>query len=134
MMLIGLFVVGVALGWTAFLRQQPVAQPAAPPPAAADNGTSTTVPPQIASLVAALSEDNQTAVQLVVPADPYRLLAGELAVDGIGSILGARALSTYTNGNDSATEILITGVDPQGSAVTFNLIVHITNGAITDFR
>jgi hypothetical protein len=133
-MLLGLFVIGIALGFTTFVRNQPVPEPAIPAAQPADNGTSDKVPPQIASLIAALSADNQTEVQVVVPAQPYRLLAGELAVDGISQILGARALATYTVGNDSATEILITGVDPSGNAVTFNLVVHMHNGVISDFR
>ena len=37
-----------------------------------------------------------------------RLWAGELASDGITRILGARAMSTYAVGPDSATEILVT--------------------------
>ena len=69
-----------------------------------------------------------------MPAQPYRLLAGELAGDGITRILGARAMSTYTVGPDSATEILVTGDDGQGNALTFNLVVHMHDGAITEFR
>ena len=92
------------------------------------------MPPQVRSLIDALRSDNQTAVQLVVPAQPYRYLAGELASDGISQILGARALYTYAIGNDSATEILVTGVDQSGNALTFNLVVHLKDGAITEFR
>ena len=101
---------------------------------AANEGTTETVPPQVRSLIDALRSDNQTAVQLVVPAQPYRYLAGELASDGISQIIGARALYTYAIGNDSATEILVTGVDQSGNALTFNLVVHLKDGAITEFR
>jgi hypothetical protein len=133
----GLFLIGVAMGLAVFARGQSAALLPQQNPAqavAANEGTTETVPPQILSLIDALRSDNQTAVQLVVPAQPYRTLAGELASDGISRIIGARALYTYAIGNDSATEILVTGVDQTGSALTFNLVVHLKDGAITEFR
>lgn len=129
-----LFVVGLGFGYLTFLRSQPVPQQPIPVAAAPSDGTTAVVPAQILSLIDALQSDNQTKVQLVVPAQPYRLLAGELAVDGISQIVGAKALQTYTDGSDSATEILITGLDQTGNALTFNLVVHLHDGAITDFR
>jgi hypothetical protein len=107
---------------------------AAQAPAATHEPTTDQIPAQIQSLVAALNADDQAQIQLVVPAQPFRLLAGELAADGITRILGARAMSTYAVGPDSATEILVTGDDGQGNALTFNLVVHMHDGAITDFR
>jgi hypothetical protein len=134
-MLVLLFVLGVVLGQTYFTRSQPVPQAAESVPAATrEPGTTDKVPPQIQSLIAALQADDQTQIQLVVPADPYRLLAGELASDGFTKILGATALSTYAVGPDSATEILITGDDGQGNQGTINLVVHLHNGQISDFR
>ena len=136
-MLAGLFLIGIAMGLAVFVRSQSAAlQPQVTPAqvAAANEGTTDAVPPQIRSLIDALRSDNQTAVQLVVPATPYRYLAGELASDGISQIIGARALYTYAIGNDSATEILVTGVDQSGNALTFNLVVHLKDGAITEFR
>ncbi|HEY7968546.1 MAG TPA: hypothetical protein VID95_01045 [Candidatus Limnocylindrales bacterium] len=135
-MLAGLFLIGIVMGWSVFLRgQTAVAQQPTPQQAvAANEGTTEKVPPQILSLIAALQADDQTAVQLVVPAQPYRLLAGELAVDGISRIVGARALYTYTVDNESATEILVSGVDQSGNGLTLNLVVHLKDGAITDFR
>jgi hypothetical protein len=135
-MLAGLFLIGIVMGWSVYLRgQTAVAQQPTPQQAvAANEGTTEKVPPQILSLIAALQADDQTAVQLVVPAQPYRLLAGELAVDGISRIVGARALYTYTVDNESATEILVSGVDQSGNGLTLNLVVHLKDGAITDFR
>jgi hypothetical protein len=137
LLLAGLFLIGVAMGLAVFARGQTAALVPQQNPAqavAANEGTTETVPPQVRSLIDALRSDNQTAVQLVVPAQPYRYLAGELASDGISQIIGARALYTYAIGNDSATEILVTGVDQSGSALTFNLVVHLKDGAITEFR
>lgn len=137
LLLAGLFLIGVAMGLAVFARGQAAALVPQQNPAqvvAANEGTTETVPPQVRSLIDALRSDNQTAVQLVVPAQPYRYLAGELASDGISQIIGARALYTYAIGNDSATEILVTGVDQSGNALTFNLVVHLKDGAITEFR
>jgi hypothetical protein len=134
-MLFVLFVLGLALGQTYWTRSQPVPQAAVAVPAATrEPGTTDTVPPQIQSLIAALQADDQSQIQLVVPADPYRLLAGELASDGFTRIVGATALTTYSVGPDSATEILITGDDGQGNTGTINLVVHLHNGQISDFR
>jgi hypothetical protein len=134
-MLIILFVGGILLGATAWNRQQVAVQAAAvPPPVVADRGTTDTIPPQIQSLLAALRSDNMASVQLVVPAAPYRLLAGELAAEGVADIGAAGALSTFTSGSDTATEILIQGQDLSGQYVAFNLVVHMHDGVITDFR
>jgi hypothetical protein len=130
--LIALFSLGVALGLSAWLRSE--RPPAAAPPAAMEAGTTADIPTQVQSLVAALNSDNQTQVQTVVPTQPYRLLAGELAQRGVTRIRGARALSTYVNGSDSATEILIGGYDASGSGVLLNLVVHLHAGVITEFR
>lgn len=131
--LIALFGVGVALGWSAWLRAQPPPETAAQP-AAVETGTTTDIPTPVQSLVAALTSDNQTQLQTVIPADPYRLLAGELSRRDVAKIQGARALSTYSNGADSATEILIGGYDSSGDPVFFNLVVHLHMGVISEFR
>jgi hypothetical protein len=134
-MLVALFVLGILLGSTYWTRAQPAPQTAETVPAAThEPGTTSAVPPQIQSLIAALQADDQSQIQLVVPADPYRLLAGELAGDGFTRIVGATALTTYAVGPDSATEILITGDDAQGNQGTINLVVHLHNGQISDFR
>ncbi|HEY7131137.1 MAG TPA: hypothetical protein VH440_02745, partial [Candidatus Limnocylindrales bacterium] len=134
-MLIVLFIGGIVLGAAAWNRQNVAIHAAAvPPPVVTEKNTTDTVPPQIQSLLTALRSDNMASVQLVVPADPYRLLAGELAAEGIADIGAAGALSTYTSGSDSATEILIQGQDLSGQYVAFNLVVHMHDGQITDFR
>ena len=131
--LIALFGVGFALGWTTWLRAQPAPETAAQP-AALEAGTTTDIPTPVQSLVTALTSDNQTQLQTVIPADPYRLLAGELSRRDVAKIQGARALSTYSNGSDSATEILIFGYDSAGGPVFFNLVVHLHFGVISEFR
>jgi hypothetical protein len=133
--MLALFGLGVAVGWRAWVAMlPPVGAPTTVATTAMAEGTTTDVPPQIQSLVAALRADDQTKVQTVVPSDPYRYLAGELATRGFKSVRGAEALWTYAKGSDSATEILISGAAADGNGFTINLIVHLHNGAITAFR
>jgi hypothetical protein len=132
-LLIALFGLGAAMGWATWVRNQPLPQTAGQP-AAVEAGTTTDVPLEVQSLVSALNSDNQTQVQTVVPTEPYRLLAGELSRRDVAKIQGARALSTYSSDGDSATEILIGGYDSTNSPVVFNLVVHLHQGVITEFR
>jgi hypothetical protein len=81
-----------------------------------------------------MNADDQSQLQLVVPSDPYRLLAGALAQEGVKSIRAAKALWTYTSGQDSATEILVSVTTQDGQNFTFNLVVHVHGGMITEFR
>jgi hypothetical protein len=133
LVLIVLFGAGVALGWTTWVRAQPIPQGSVPP-AALEAGTTDDIPTPVQSLVAALNSDNQTQLQTVVPAAPYRLLAGELSRRDVARIQGAKALATYSKDGDSATEILIGGYDSSNNPVVFNLVVHIHQGAISEFR
>ena len=132
LLLVALFGFGVSLGWWTWVRNLPPPQVAQPQVAA--TGTTDDVPTQVQSLVAALNSDNQTQLQVVVPAEPYRLLAGEMTRRGVARIVGARAFGTYTAGDDSATEILIGGANTAGDPVVFNLVVHLHAGEIADFR
>jgi hypothetical protein len=132
-LLVALFGFGMSLGWWTWARNvSPVMAPA--PPAVVEPGTTDAVPTQVQSLLAALNADNHTQMQVVVPAEPYRLLAGELARRGVAKIVGARAMATYTSGPDSATEILIGGTNGDNEPVYLNLVVHIHDGQISDFR
>ena len=132
-LLIALFGFGTSLGfWTWARNLSPVQAP--PPPAIVEPGTTDAVPTQVQSLLAALNADNHTQMQVVVPAEPYRLLAGELARRGVAKIVGARAMATYTSGEDSATEILIGGTNSDNEPVYLNLVVHLHAGQISDFR
>jgi hypothetical protein len=134
-LMLALFGLGVALGWRAYVGMAP--SPTAPAPAAATaaaEGATTDVPPQVQSLVAALRADDQAKVQTVVPSQPYRYLAGELSKWGFKSIRGAEALWTYAHGPDTVTEILIGGLTQDGSNLTINLVVHVHDGNITEFR
>lgn len=132
-LLLALFILGTSVGWTSYLATRPAPVPAAPAQVV-DSAATDAVPPQVQSLVAALNSGNQSQVQTVVPADAYRLLAGELASNNVQSIRAAKAQATYSAGQDSATEILIAATTLDGQNFTFNLVVHLHNGVITEFR
>jgi hypothetical protein len=132
-LLFALFILGTSVGWTSYLATRPAPAPAAPAQVV-DSAATDAVPPQVQSLVAALNSGNQSQVQTVVPADAYRLLAGELASNNVQSIRAAKAQATYSAGQDSATEILIAATTLDGQNFTFNLVVHLHNGVITEFR
>jgi hypothetical protein len=131
-LLLALFALGVSLGWAGYVGTRPL--PAAAPVATLAPGTTTDVPPQVQSLIAAMNADDQSQLQVIVPSDAYRLLAGALTQEGVKSIRGAKALWTYTSGEDSATEILVSVTTSDGSNFTFNLVVHLHDGMITEFR
>jgi len=134
-LMLSLFGLGMAIGWRTFVGMIPAPSTAPPAVTAAQAaGTTTDVPPQVQSLIAALQSDDQSKVQTVVPSEPYRYLAGEFANWGFKSIRGAEPLWTFAKGNDSVTEILIGGTTSDGSPITINLVVHLHNGAITEFR
>src|SRR4029079_16001199 len=67
LVLIVVFGAGVALGWTTWVRAQPIPQGSVPP-AALEAGTTDDIPTPVQSLIAALNSDNQTQLQTVVPA------------------------------------------------------------------
>ena len=131
-LLAALFVLGVSVGWVSYVGTRP--PPAAAPVAVLEPGTTTDVPPQVQSLIAAMNADDQSQVQLVVPSDAYRILAGALAEQSVKSIRGAKALWTYSNGQDSATEILLSVTTQDDQNFTFNLVVHLHGGVIAEFR
>jgi hypothetical protein len=133
LLLVALFGFGGSLGWWTWVRSLPPPESATPPPAT-ETGTTNDVPVQVASLIAAINSDNQTQLQVVIPDEPYRTWAGELKRRQVQQITGARALATYANGSDTATEILVGGNDTSGNPVLINLVVHIHDGQISALR
>ncbi|HET9615511.1 MAG TPA: hypothetical protein VFP22_11925 [Candidatus Limnocylindrales bacterium] len=134
-LMVALFAFGVSLGWYGWVRTlPPVAAASQPAGQAPDAQTTDAVPIQVQSLIAAIDKDDQQQIQVVVPADPYRIWAGEVARWNLANLGGAQPYRTYVNGTDSATELLIFGTTTDGSPIAFNLVVHIHDGVISDFR
>ena len=133
MLMIALFVIGIAAGVSTF-RMAADRTIAAAPTIAPEPSTMVDTPVGIVSLVNALNADNQTQIRAIVPPGPYRVLAGELAVRDIKSITAAQAMRTYVSGPYSATEILILGHQTDGSDTLLNLVIHMKDGEIVELR
>ena len=129
---IGLFVAGIALGYTVFQASRPIVAPESVP--VADVNATTAIPPAVRDLVGALRSDDQSAVRAVLDSEPYRLLAGELASMNFQKIDGVDTLSTFTHDNLAATEIVVRGENADGSLVAINLVVHQKDNVIVSFR
>ena len=126
---LALFAGGVALGVSAYQRVQP------PPPVVGDPSTGgVPTPPVVKELAAALKSNDADSLRSAVPADPYRLLTGELQSWQIQGVTSVETLATMQDGPRSATEIIITGKAPNGDARVFNLVVHVNDNQIVDFR
>ena len=126
---LALFAGGMALGVMTYQRTQPPAQVVGDP---STGGVPT--PPVVKELAAALASNDADSLRSAVPADPYRLLTGELQSWQIQGVTSVETLATMQDGPRSATEIIITGKAPNGDARVFNLVVHVNDNQIVDFR
>jgi hypothetical protein len=134
-LMLAIFGLGASLGWYSWVRTlPPVVAASQPATRAADTQTTDQVPIQVQSLIAAIDKDDQQQIQVVVPADAYRVWVGEIARWNLASLSGAQPYRTFVNGTNSATELLIFGTTTDGSPIAFNLVVHIHDGVISDFR
>lgn len=126
---IALFVGGLALGYSAFLADQPEPTVVVDP-ATAGVATPTTVE----EFITALTSNQPDALRSAVAPEPYQLLIAEMDRWGFVSITKVETLSTYADGPRSATELVMTGTTTAGVPVTVNLVVHVAGGQIVSFR
>ncbi len=126
---LGLLVIGIALGVTTFGAVQPK-----DPTVLADSPSAVQPPAAVLEFITALAANNPDALRAAVPADPYRLLAGELQMRGYQEISSVDTLGTILDGDRSATEIVIHGSAGGGQGLVINLVVHAQNGVIVNFR
>lgn len=126
---IALFAAGVALGYNAFLANQP------PPPAVVSPAVEGSVAPAVVTeFIAALGSNNADALRSAVPPEPYQLLIAEMDRWGFVSITDIQTLSTFADGSRSATALVMTGPTTNGVPVSVNLVVHVDGGQIVSFR
>ena len=126
---VALFVGGAALGYNAFLTQQP------PSTAVVDVATDgVPVPPAVEEFITALMANEPDALRSVVPAEPYQLLIAEMTRWGFTSISTVETLSTFVDGTRSATAIVMAGPTSNGAPITVNLVVHLDKGQLVNFR
>ncbi len=126
---VALFAGGVALGGLAFDRSQP------PPPNVGDPSTGGVATPAVVrELTDALATNNSDSLRSAVSGDPYRLLAGEMQSWNMQGVTSVETLATMQDGPRSVTEIIITGRTAAGDPLVFNLVVHVTDNQIVNFR
>jgi hypothetical protein len=129
MISLGLLALGILLGASAFLAVQPK-----DPAVLVDSPNTVQPPAAVREFISALAANNPDALRAAVPADPYRLLAGELETRGYQEITSVDTLGTMLDGDRSATEIVIHGSASGGQGLVVNLVVHAQNGVIVSFR
>ena len=126
---LALFAGGLALGALAFDRSQP------PPPNVGDPSTGGVAAPAVVrELADALATNNSDSLRSAVSGDPYRLLAGEMQSWNMQGVTSVETLATMQDGPRSVTEIIITGRTAAGDPLVFNLVVHVTDNQIVNFR
>jgi hypothetical protein len=126
---LALFIGGVAIGVNTYQRIQP------PPPVVGDPSTGgIPTPPVVKELADALASNDADSLRSAVSGDPYRLLTGELQSWQIQGVTSVETLATMQDGPRSATEIIITGRSMSGDPRVFNLVVHVNDNQIVDFR
>jgi hypothetical protein len=123
------FMGGVALGYNAYLANQPTAPNIVDP---ATQGTDT--PAVVRELMAALRSNDAAALRSATPPDPYQLLIAEMERWSFVTMTRVEALSTFLDGSRSATELVLTGSTTTGVPVSVNLVVHVDAGQIVSFR
>ena len=113
----------------AFDRSQP------PAPTVGDPSTGGVAAPAVVrELADALATNNSDSLRSAVSGDPYRLLAGEIQSWNMQGVTSVETLATMQDGPRSVTEIIITGRTAAGDPLVFNLVVHVTDNQIVNFR
>jgi hypothetical protein len=126
---IALFVGGLALGGAVYQRVQP------PPTQVGETATGgIAAPAVVAELAEALASNNADSLRSVVSGAPWRLLTGELQSWNMQGVTSVETLATMQDGPRSATAIIIKGTSADGSPLVFNLIVHVDDNQIVNFR
>jgi hypothetical protein len=126
---IALFVAGAALGYNAFLANQPEAVTVIDP---ATDGVQ--APAVVREFITALTSNDEAALRSAVPAGPYSQLVTEMQRWQFQEVTGVETLSTFADGPRVATEIVMSGRTPDGTPTSINLIVHVSDGQIAMFR
>ncbi len=124
-----LFAVGVVLGVTMFQRMQP-----APAAVAVAPIVNAPAPAVVQEFVTALGSNDPDALRSAVPAEPYAQLVGEMQRWKFQQVSKVETLSTFVDGDRSATELVLLGRDTAGVPVLINLVVQTQSGRITVFR
>jgi hypothetical protein len=129
-LVLALFVGGVALGQAAFRNTTSSA-----PPVIIDPSTEGAQPPAIVrEFIDALASGNADAVRSSIGAEPHARLISEFRRFDIQKVTKVETLSTHVDGTRSATEIVMQGTTSGGVPISLNLVVLSDGTAIEGFR
>ena len=128
MLAVALFVTGVVLGNTTFLRTRPAAL--------SDGGIVITDPPPAVAqeLITALGANDSDAMRSSLAAQPNKDLTDEFTRFDIKKINSVETLGTSVDGSRSATEILLHAEKTNGLPFEVNLVILVDGGQIEGFR
>lgn len=127
---LALFVGGVALGQAAFRSTTSAA-----PQVIVDPSTVDAQPPAVVrEFIDALASGNADAVRSSIGEEPHARLIREFQQFDIQSITKVETLSTHVDGTRTATEIVMMGTTSGGVPISLNLVVLSDGTAIEGFR
>jgi hypothetical protein len=120
---------GAAIGAAVFQRTQP------PPILVGDVSTGgIDAPPVVKELTDALTTNNADSIRSAVSTGPYEKLAAELQQWDIQGVTSVETLATMKDGPRTATEIIIRAKTADGNPLIINLVVHVADNKIVNFR
>jgi len=120
---------GGAIGAAIFQRTQP------PPILVGDVSTGgVDAPPVVKELTDALTTNNADSIRSAVSTGPYEKLAAELQQWDIQGVTSVETLATMKDGPRTATEIIIRAKTADGNPLIINLVVHVADNKIVNFR
>lgn len=120
---------GGAIGAAIFQRTQP------PPILVGDISTGgIDAPPVVKELTDALTTNNADSIRSAVSTGPYEKLAAELQQWNIQGVTSVETLATMKDGPRTATEIIIRAKTADGNPLIINLVVHVADNKIVNFR
>ena len=129
-LMLGLFAVGITIGYQTFLRSEP-----APTGPVADVATAGNLPaPVVRELIAAVGRNDADAIRSTLPANPYKALTAEMSRWEIQQVTSVETLATYEDGPRTATAFVMIGRDRTQNPVAINLIVETEAGNIVGFK
>ena len=91
-------------------------------------------PPVVKELTDALTTNNADSIRSAVSTGPYEKLAAELQQWNIQGVTSVETLATMKDGPRSATEIIIRAKTSDGNPLIINLVVHVADNKIVNFR
>jgi hypothetical protein len=130
-LMLALFVGGIALGAAAFQRSDQVASTAPVVDPAVDGAE----PPAVVhEFVTALAGGDADSLRSSLQAEPHARLTSEFRRFDIQSISAVDMLGTHVDGPRSATEVVMQGTTTDGQPISINLIILTDGNAIEGFR